>query len=82
MSSTVRCLKVLELLADEPFELSFTELAARLDVPKASAHRLCTTLIAAKLITQDWVTRRYMLSSHCPLDPALAYRFLIIIPAG
>lgn len=64
MSSTVRCLKVLELLADEPFELSFTELAARLDVPKASAHRLCTTLIAAKLITQDRVTRRYMLSSH------------------
>jgi DNA-binding IclR family transcriptional regulator len=64
MSSTVRCLKVLELLADEPFELSFTELATRLDVPKASAHRLCTTLIEAKLIMQDRVTRRYMLSSH------------------
>ena len=47
MSSTLRCLKVLELLAEEPFELSFTELAARLDVPKASAHRLCTTLIEA-----------------------------------
>lgn len=45
MSSTVRCLKVLELLAEEPFELSFTELAARLNVPKASAHRLCTTLV-------------------------------------
>jgi DNA-binding IclR family transcriptional regulator len=64
MSSTVRCLKVLELLADEPFELSFTELATRLDVPKASAHRLCTTLIEAKLITQEPGTRRYMLSSH------------------
>jgi DNA-binding IclR family transcriptional regulator len=64
MSSTLRCLKVLELLADEPFELSFTELAARLDVPKASAHRLCTTLIEANLITQEPVTRRYMLSSH------------------
>ncbi len=64
MSSTLRCLKVLELLADEPFELSFTELAARLDVPKASAHRLCTTLIEADLITQEPVTRRYMLSSH------------------
>lgn len=64
MSSTLRCLKVLELLADEPFELSFTELAARLDVPKASAHRLCTTLLEAKLITQEPVTRRYMLSSH------------------
>lgn len=64
MTSTLRCLKVLELLADEPFELSFTELAARLDVPKASAHRLCTTLIEADLITQDPLTRRYMLSCH------------------
>ena len=40
MTSTLRCLKVLELLADEPFELSFTEIAARLNIPKASAHRL------------------------------------------
>ena len=64
MGSTLRCLKVLELLADEPFELSFTELAARLKIPKASAHRLCTTLIEANLITQEPVTRRYMLSSH------------------
>ena len=64
MSSTLRCLKVLELLADEPFELSFTELAARLEIPKASAHRLCTTLIEANLIRQEPVTRRYMLSSH------------------
>ena len=64
MSSTLRCLKVLELLADEPFELSFTELAARLEIPKASAHRLCTTLIEANLITQHPVTRRYMLNSH------------------
>lgn len=64
MSSTLRCLKVLELLADEPFELSFSELAARLDIPKASAHRLCTTLIQANLITQEPMTRRYMLNSH------------------
>lgn len=64
MSSTLRCLRVLELLADEPFELSFSELAARLDIPKASAHRLCTTLMEARLITQEPVTRRYMLSSH------------------
>lgn len=64
MSSTLRCLKVLELLAEEPFELSFSELAARLEIPKASAHRLCTTLIEANLITQGPVTRRYMLNSH------------------
>jgi DNA-binding IclR family transcriptional regulator len=64
MTSTLRCLKMLELLADEPFELSFTEIAARLKVPKASAHRLCTTLLEASLITQHPATRRYMLSSH------------------
>lgn len=64
MSSTLRCFKVLELLADEPFELSFTEIAVRLNVPKASAHRLCTTLLEANLITQHPATRRYMLSSH------------------
>src|SRR5579875_490598 len=64
MSSTLRCLKVLELLADEPFELSFSELATRLDIPKASAHRLCTTLIQANLIKQEPTTRRYMLNSH------------------
>jgi DNA-binding IclR family transcriptional regulator len=64
MSSTLRCLKVLEFLAEEPFELTFTDIAAKLDSPKASAHRLCTTLMEANLITQQPVTRRYMLSSH------------------
>ncbi len=64
MSSTLRCLKLLELLAEEPFEWSFTDLAAKLEVPKASAHRLCTTLIEANLIVQEPVTRRYMLNSH------------------
>ena len=64
MSSTLRCLKVLEFLAEEPFELTFTDIAAKLDSPKASAHRLCTTLMEANLITQQPVTRRYMLNSH------------------
>lgn len=64
MSSTLRCLKVLEFLAEEPFELTFTDIAAKLGSPKASAHRLCTTLIEANLITQQPVTRRYMLNSH------------------
>jgi DNA-binding IclR family transcriptional regulator len=64
MSSTLRCLKVLELLADDPFELSFTDIAARLEIPKASAHRLCKTLLEANLIIQEPVTRRYMLNSH------------------
>ncbi len=68
MSSTLRCLKVLELLAEEPFELSFTELAARLDVPKASAHRLCATLIEANLIKQEPVYAALFAFESCPLD--------------
>lgn len=64
MSSTLRCMKVLELLAEEPFELSFSDLAGKLGIPKASAHRLCTTLIEANFITQEPATRRYMLNSH------------------
>jgi len=64
MSSTLRCLKVLEFLAEEPFEMTFTDIAAKLDSPKASAHRLCTTLVEANLITQHPVSRRYMLNSH------------------
>ncbi|HEY5214140.1 MAG TPA: IclR family transcriptional regulator [Acidobacteriaceae bacterium] len=64
MSSTLRCLKVLEFLAEEPFELTFTDIAAMLDSPKGSAHRLCTTLMEANLITQQPVTKRYMLNSH------------------
>ena len=64
MSSTLRCLKVLELLAEEPFELSFSELAARLDIPKATAHRLCTTLVEANLVVQEPKTRHYMLGSQ------------------
>lgn len=61
MSSTLRCLRVLELLAEEPFELSLSDLSERLAIPRPSAHRLCATLIAARLIEQDRRTRRYIL---------------------
>lgn len=61
MSSTLRCLRVLELLAEEPFELSLSDLAERLAIPRPSAHRLCATLIEARLIEQDRRTRRYVL---------------------
>jgi DNA-binding IclR family transcriptional regulator len=45
MSSTLRCFKVLELLAEEPFELSVSDIAEALAMPRASAHRLCATLL-------------------------------------
>jgi DNA-binding IclR family transcriptional regulator len=64
MSSTLRCLRLLELLGEEPFEMTLTDIGLRLAVPKASAHRLCATLLEAKLIEQDPRTRRYILSSR------------------
>jgi DNA-binding IclR family transcriptional regulator len=63
MSSTLRCLRVLELLAESPFELGLLEVAARLAIPKASAHRLCATLLEANLIDQDARTKRYILAA-------------------
>jgi IclR family acetate operon transcriptional repressor len=62
MSSTLRCLRVLELLAEEPFELSLSDLAERLRIPRPSAHRLCATLVEAQLVEQDRRTRRYVLT--------------------
>jgi len=63
MSSTLRCLHVLELLAEEPFELGFSNLASILKSPTASVHRACATLLEAGLVERDPVSRRYRLSS-------------------
>lgn len=63
MSSTLRCLRVLELLAENPFELGLLDIATRLAIPKASAHRLCATLMEANLIEQDPRTKRYVLAT-------------------
>jgi DNA-binding IclR family transcriptional regulator len=63
MTSTIRCLRVLELLAEEPFEVSLSDLGSRLAIPRPSVHRLCATLIEARLIEQDPRTRRYSLTT-------------------
>ncbi len=62
MTSALRCFRVLELLAQEPFELGISELAAMLSLPKASLHRIATTLIQGGLIERDSATRCYRLS--------------------
>ena len=63
MSSTLRCLRVLELLAEEPFELGVSELSKALGSPKASAHRICATLLEGGFIEHDAATRQYRLSA-------------------
>ena len=61
MSSTLRCLKVMELLAEEPFEMGISELAGVLKSPNSSVHRLCATLLKANLIEHSPATKRYRL---------------------
>lgn len=62
MTSTLRCLHVLELLAESPFELGLSDLASILKTPKASAHRVCATLLEAGLVERNPVSRCYRLS--------------------
>jgi DNA-binding IclR family transcriptional regulator len=62
MSSTLRCLRVLELMAEEPFEFGISEIAELLETPRASAHRLCATLLYAGLVDHDAKAKRYRLA--------------------
>jgi len=62
MGSTLRCLKALELLADDPFELSLSEICGRMGLPKASAHRLMATLIEGGFVEQERPSGRYRLA--------------------
>ena len=62
MSSTLRCFKVLEALAREPYELSLSEICAAQKLPKGSAHRLMATLLESGFVDQDPGSRRYRLT--------------------
>jgi IclR family transcriptional regulator, KDG regulon repressor len=63
MSSTLRCLRVLELLAEEPFELSVSDIAVIMSLPRASAHRLCATLAEGGFVEQLSPHKRYRLTA-------------------
>jgi len=62
MSSTVRTLRVLELLASEPFEWTLSELAKAMSLSKATAHRIVVTLVEAGFAAQEPVRNRYSVS--------------------
>jgi DNA-binding IclR family transcriptional regulator len=62
MGSALRCLKVMEYLAEEPFEYGVSEIAAMLSVPRPSAHRVLATLVQAGLVEQDRESRSYRLA--------------------
>jgi DNA-binding IclR family transcriptional regulator len=63
MPSTLRCIRVLELLAEDPYELTLRGIADRLGIPKSSAHRLCATLLESGMIEQDSRTSHYVLAA-------------------
>ncbi len=62
MTSTLRCFRVLELLAEEPFELTVSDIAEALSMPRASAHRLCTTLVEGGVVEHNSTYKRYRLT--------------------
>ncbi len=62
MSSTIRTLRVLELLSMEPFEWSLTEISNKLSLSKGTAHRIVATLIEAGFVRQDGLRNRYVVS--------------------
>ena len=64
-SSAERSLRLLALLADEGRPLSLAELAARLALPKGTAHRICLQLIESGFLARDVDER------HFSVGPAL-----------
>jgi DNA-binding IclR family transcriptional regulator len=62
MSSTIRALGVLELLASEPFEWGLMEISQAQSLSKATTHRILATLIEAGFVSHDPRHRRYVVS--------------------
>jgi IclR family transcriptional regulator, acetate operon repressor len=58
-SSAERSLALLSLLAREGRVLSLADLAAQLALPKGTAHRICTQLLAAGFLARDVEERFY-----------------------
>jgi DNA-binding IclR family transcriptional regulator len=62
MSSTLKCLKVLDLLATEPYVYSLGEVVELTGYEKGTAHRLLATLVEGGYAGQDDDTRRYFVA--------------------
>jgi IclR family transcriptional regulator, acetate operon repressor len=58
-SSSQRSLRILALLAREGRALALAEIASRLDIPKGTAHRLCTHLVESAFLSRDVDQRFY-----------------------
>ena len=61
LESADRVLRVLEVFSPAQRDLTLSEIADRLKLPKSSVHRLLTVLIAHQFIERDPATRHYRL---------------------
>lgn len=59
MSAIEKGFQILKAVTAAPDGLSFSEIVAATDVPKASAHRLLKELVELSALTQSPVSRRY-----------------------
>jgi IclR family acetate operon transcriptional repressor len=59
-SSAERSLRLLSLLANEGRALSLADLATRLALPKGTAHRICTQLLASGFLARDVDERSFV----------------------
>jgi len=59
-SSAERSLRLLSLLANEGRALSLADLAARLALPKGTAHRICAQLLAGGFLARDVDERSFI----------------------
>ena len=59
-SSSERSLRLLALLAEEGRALTLAELSLRLDLPKATTHRLCAQLLAGGWLARDLDERSFV----------------------
>lgn len=58
-SAAERTLRLLQLLAAEPRGLTLADLSQRLGLPKATTHRICSTLLASGHLAREADERRF-----------------------
>src|ERR1700691_3299017 len=61
VQSPVRAFHLLDLLTDHDGGLSLTEIAKLVDLPRSTAHRLLTTMLALRYVEFDNKTHRWMI---------------------
>ena len=62
--SLLRAMRIFAALPQDGRSLTITELAARLNAPRATVHRYMQTFVGLRMVTQDASSRRYARITH------------------